>query len=210
MPPVTRRSTGSVAKIRYHDLSSDSDEGNPVKREPKSRTTKKGIKREESDFEASSVDSSSSESEASSDSVVAVQEEPQEDSLSVDVEVIRGARNPSNIWKPVTKVPLFPQALINNSSEEVIGDCISYLCRFEDWRSELTDVLTSSFPLLVGSSVLKDDLEVLNVVLKFLDSKDTPPVSLFVHSSLRGFSHESIRAYFSNLQQAARSILDML
>jgi hypothetical protein len=210
MPPVTRRSTGSVAKIKYYDFSSESDEG--VSDKPKSKVASGRKKRgEESDFELSAANESSSESAGSSEDLTVDEGEEYKEEEDDEEEVVQmRISKPNASWISVKKLPLFPATLLSSEASEIISDSLSYLERIDGWRAEVKNLLTDLFPGSEISSGSKVDPFILNAVLGYLNKNEIPAVHLFIHSSFRGIDPISTKKYFSHLQELARIILGML
>lgn len=206
MPPVTRRSTGAVKKITYHQDSDDSD-ASSVDIKISRRTRKKGTRNsEDSDFEMRSASEASSSSSSESDTVVedeSVDSEVPSDAPSEDNEVSKSSFGGVS-WKAVHKLPMFPMGLFRLSSEELVESSISRLVAFRDWKSALKSYLETS----VYSSTT--EAEKINLVLSFLDIKELPAVSSFFRYSLRGVRRDVITDYFARLQTLAREVLSHL
>ena len=206
MPPVTRRSTGAVKKVTYHQDSDDSD-ASSVDIKVSRRTRKRGTKTsEDSDFEMRSASEASSSSSSESESEVkeeSVDSEAPSDVPSEDNEVSKSSFGAVS-WKAVHKLPMFPMGLFRLSSEELVESSISRLVAFRDWKTELKSHLETP----VYSS--PTEAEKINLVLSFLDMKELPAVSSFFRNSLRGVRRDVITDYFARLQALAREVLTHL
>jgi hypothetical protein len=209
MPPVTRRSTGAVAKVRYHDFTSDSaDSATDSRSAKRPEKGKRGRKtNEESDFELSAANESSSESAESSHSVSAAEVDMKDE----EEPIFEGRPSRPNVsWAPVTKLPLFHATLLSTEECDIIEDSLRYLDRSESWLSDLRSFLHDSFQSSNDRGSLNDDPLIINMILEFLNKREVPAVYLFVNSSFRGIQADKIKTYFSHLQGLARHILYML
>lgn len=199
MPPVTRRSTGSVMKVSYQLYSSNS-EASSVDVKPLRRSSGKRNKRSSEDSDFDIVDDESAASSSSSDAGSGFQAGSVDDDIPSMDDEVKSTSFGAVEWKPVKKLPIFPVGLFRMTQEELLDSSLSRLVGEEGWKGELRSALEAT-------DASKSELERINVVLSYLDKREIPVVSSFFHSSLRGVRPEVIREYFSRLQDLARDIM---
>jgi hypothetical protein len=196
MPPLTRRSTGSIQQVRYSELISDSDVSSGHKATNSISARRHAQRSEDSEFDAASsqikTDDSGSESSSQSDGVA--EQERNEDRR----ESSKRDRSSTNVvWKPVVKLYPFPQSYFGLSESDILESVHYHLSKIPDWKKSLLEFCESRD---------SDEIFVVNRVLEFLAVKQVPPVHMFFNCSLRGVKADVIRLYFAKLQNVARQI----